>query len=892
MRVATQQEREWADVVGAGQSASSNPAIIATRDWVSHGQDVLILGDDGAGKTHLAQQLRELFLDRGTNVLMLSGSRSSRDTALAPFLFHDLVALDQPKHRWVPAEIVRILTPELQGRSNVILIDGVDLLDQESVLVVERLLETTSSRLVGTAGLDLPLDRSGRGSADDDARPVRHLIGQRSPAQVRIAPLGYWGISSLLTWRLSGTPDSALITAITTHSGGNPRVATALVDGGRWAGAIDLVDGVWTQTGPLDGIPLDAVANALTSRLGSDEVDALEALAWAGSITSDDAERLVGTAPLHRLAERGRIALHRGTDGRLVSVSPPALGRALRARTSDFRGAELTDRLRSVLGAASTSTPPLPAPDSATDRLYVSDRAQVDDYWRWATDLASHVEQRVAGEQAEARTRWMADPGIGNAIVYLHTLLSRPDTDAFAEVFADTALRDGDVEAARAEFCLLQLQWLIWSGATDRDIAAFLARCEALVGAHHILLCTYWSVVRAPAEGATLSADLLDACLADQPSGFARAWAANLHCWLLLELGRPARVLELLDGLPDSRHLRHANRYLDAQRADALLMLNRVDEAEHLSRQRLEQAYAELDAVGIRIHSVGLAEALYLKGDLAATWRTISLVLRQGTPGPDNRTYPRLVALGAVVQAQSGNTELAEVLQRELDALDDGHRPLFGTQAEWGRAHLASAEGDPDEADELLWRAGEADLEKGYVAAALRRFSAISAPLSDQRAQRFAHVASSSEAALFDSRARLHTALAAGDPDAVAAALRTAPPGNDLRLTATALHLIDRRRDAAGKAPLSASDRSILVGERVAASLTANPSGRLDGEGRLSDREREVALLARSGLTNREISTRLYLSVRTVENHVYRALRKLGLGSRSDLRDQWNPEAA
>jgi len=103
MRVATQQKREWADVVGAGQSASSNPAIIATRDWVSHGQDVLILGDDGAGKTHLAQQLRELFLDRGTNVLMLSGSRSSRDTALAPFLFHDLVALDQPKHRWVPA---------------------------------------------------------------------------------------------------------------------------------------------------------------------------------------------------------------------------------------------------------------------------------------------------------------------------------------------------------------------------------------------------------------------------------------------------------------------------------------------------------------------------------------------------------------------------------------------------------------------------------------------------------------------------------------------------------------------------------------------------------------------------------------------------------------------
>ncbi|NHT17850.1 helix-turn-helix transcriptional regulator [Cellulomonas sp. IC4_254] len=51
----------------------------------------------------------------------------------------------------------------------------------------------------------------------------------------------------------------------------------------------------------------------------------------------------------------------------------------------------------------------------------------------------------------------------------------------------------------------------------------------------------------------------------------------------------------------------------------------------------------------------------------------------------------------------------------------------------------------------------------------------------------------------------------------------------------------------------------------------------------LSEREREVAALGRDGLSNREIAERLHLSVRTVENHMSRALRKLGYRTRGDL---------
>ncbi|MFD9691934.1 LuxR C-terminal-related transcriptional regulator [Kitasatospora sp. NPDC059088] len=76
-----------------------------------------------------------------------------------------------------------------------------------------------------------------------------------------------------------------------------------------------------------------------------------------------------------------------------------------------------------------------------------------------------------------------------------------------------------------------------------------------------------------------------------------------------------------------------------------------------------------------------------------------------------------------------------------------------------------------------------------------------------------------------------------------------------------------------------------LVGERVALvraelaadARTAHPLGVL------SDREREIAELAASGLRTREIAERFFLSPRTVETHLSRIYRKLGVPSRLAL---------
>jgi DNA-binding NarL/FixJ family response regulator len=51
----------------------------------------------------------------------------------------------------------------------------------------------------------------------------------------------------------------------------------------------------------------------------------------------------------------------------------------------------------------------------------------------------------------------------------------------------------------------------------------------------------------------------------------------------------------------------------------------------------------------------------------------------------------------------------------------------------------------------------------------------------------------------------------------------------------------------------------------------------------LTAREREIAVLAADGLSSKDIAERLYLSVRTVNNHLQKAYSKLGVNSRAEM---------
>ena len=69
-------------------------------------------------------------------------------------------------------------------------------------------------------------------------------------------------------------------------------------------------------------------------------------------------------------------------------------------------------------------------------------------------------------------------------------------------------------------------------------------------------------------------------------------------------------------------------------------------------------------------------------------------------------------------------------------------------------------------------------------------------------------------------------------------------------------------------------------------------SGRGRGQGVLSAREAEVVGLIAAGYTNGRIAAQLFLSEKTVKNHVSKIYAKLGVGSRSDAIAHWHDVTA
>ncbi len=75
------------------------------------------------------------------------------------------------------------------------------------------------------------------------------------------------------------------------------------------------------------------------------------------------------------------------------------------------------------------------------------------------------------------------------------------------------------------------------------------------------------------------------------------------------------------------------------------------------------------------------------------------------------------------------------------------------------------------------------------------------------------------------------------------------------------------------------------AGHELRAAGEARPRADAGDRDALTPQEHEIAMLAAAGLSNKEIGQRLFLSHRTVGNHLMRIFRKLSITSRAALHD-------
>ena len=228
--------------------------------------------------------------------------------------------------------------------------------------------------------------------------------------------------------------------------------------------------------------------------------------------------------------------------------------------------------------------------------------------------------------------------------------------------------------------------------------------------------------------------------------------------------------------------------------------------------------------------------------------------------------------------AQAGERESAQAAVDELAQTPLGHRG-FEHEVELGRAWAAAAMGELSRAREHARAAAELARERGQAAFQLRALhelrrlgegSAELVALVTEVDGVFAETAAA-HATAADAQALLAVAEAFAAQDALLVAAEAAHEA------ATAFRAEGREASARAAAAVAASWLERCEGARPP-TLLAAPAVE-----ELTSREREIALLAASGASSREIAERLVLSVRTVDNHLQRVYRKLGLSRREEL---------
>jgi DNA-binding NarL/FixJ family response regulator len=219
---------------------------------------------------------------------------------------------------------------------------------------------------------------------------------------------------------------------------------------------------------------------------------------------------------------------------------------------------------------------------------------------------------------------------------------------------------------------------------------------------------------------------------------------------------------------------------------------------------------------------------------------------------------------------------------------------VFGYDAELGHAWSAAAAGELSRACELALATADLARSRGqdglavpalHAACRLGDAASTAAPL--------AALAERVDGPLAATAAAHAAALVARDAVALRkVAERSAFAAIDALLVAAeaghaaAAAFRDAGREASARA--AAARAGVWLEQCEGARPVTLPAAEVAGE--LTPREREIALPAASGLTSQQIAGRLVVSVRTVDNHLQRLYRKLGIARRAELARLLTPD--
>jgi DNA-binding CsgD family transcriptional regulator len=884
------------------------------RDLSVGAAGVVISGDAGIGKTALWRAAVDLAEAAGLRVLATRCAEAEMPLALGAVgdLLETALAevadeLAEPQRRALAIVLGLEAPPDeapdpsalpraflaclrtLARRSPVVVaIDDVQWLDAPS----QRILAFAARRL-GDAPVGILVTQ--RGDLGDPL-DLGHALAE-GVAEIRVGPLSVGALHHLIRTRLGLRIPRPTIARVHQASGGNPMFA------------LEFAQVAASSAGPLP-LPssLEELVRDRVAGLPLTVLPLLEAVAAAERPTTAVLARAVeeGDLALDEAIAAGAVAL--GPDG-IVRFTHPLLASAVYDAIPPARRAAVHTRLANASSDIEERARHLALatrePDVEVARLL--DGAAAHARARGAPDAAAEL-----AEQAVRLTPPSDCEARENRMLAAAEFLIEFDVAASTRVL-DELLGAGVSGPLRAQALLLR-----WAVEPDAEPAGRFAR-EALehaegdrgLRARALLVLSRHAVnLDDPATSVSLAhRGLVEAEHVHDPGLLAEALAATALRSAAAGHPEPAfadRALALaaehrslggsfkfvthvvalermLGGnLPDARTLLEES--LDAAvrggwERDSwatltVLIRLELEAGNWEAAERYYQAAAELVDANSRWEE-GSTAALAgliasLRGRVADARRLSSEAIRHG----ESLHFPSLVTTGRAVlgflELSLGEPAEAWRTFSEPPAVLERRFPTFGFHEPMPNAVEALvALGRLDDAEALLTRFDARWPDHGWAMPARLRCRAL----------------------LLLARRELEAAVAAAEEAVVASEVLGLPleRGRALLAAGEALRRLGQRRRAGDK--LDAAKQGFVelgaplwVGRAERELSRARPRPRRDGE--LTSAERGVAALVAAGRTNREVAAELFTTVGTVEVHLTRIYRKLGLRSRTELARQ------
>lgn len=812
----------------------------------------------GIGKSMFLSRVAERFESRGWTVLRLRGNRSFTGNPLMCLALAGITSAEPGRAGAVPAAVSELEAHLPDGRS-LIVVDEAELLDDASGGVISDLLSKHQVALI-VSRTATPLHE---GAHNFD------WLTDASGVGIRLGPMHYDDLNRVVSHHPSGPIGAAAMSQIFAVSGGNPGLASAITAAAVHEERLVERDGEWVLTGSLWSDSLTPYVKSILSRLTPEQWDALEMLALLGVVEATTFLELAGSEIPVELEEYSLIEFYPADGQLLVTVSPPLLVDYFRHRPSVARRYRLGEALKGYFpGDAQALAQILPLDtSSAVDAPFVR-------------RVHGHLRNRFILAQLE----WSRSPSKATAAQLIETsIISGAPADDIEALFEQSEGLNGD-EAASVKWALLRGEFLIYFHAEHDKATRYLESEAPKFPRLGPLLAIFAFEIRSSVFRTGDAVDLLDPADDDlDPLVRSAVYAAlGMHFMLLGQLSRANQHLlsaELYTGRAESVD-RIAIHVLTNYFGDDPEGARSIGERGHAS------AVVSFSSVEIRGYNYLNAIMGFLDGRTRSVEEAIRMTLSLGEPlRRPPFVHITLLVLGTVLAARRGDALMVRSFSAQLSALDAPDSPSPGGSRAWAHAQILASDDRAVEAADLMQADADQNWDRGLRLTA--GFNYLLALEFDPTLERIAQCRDrilTSDSAYFACFLDYVTAIAEQDATALlSAGERFAKAGRFGHALAAFRHA-GRIAEADSDAVTAARARELWAETQATLPHDDYAETIVNAQApRFTSRELQIAALAVDGMSNQEIANELVLSVRTVESHMHRVMKKAGAESRSDL---------